>query len=125
MKIRKAYKFRLKPSTVQQKQLERFAGHCRFLWNKVLRLNLDRLQRKQPLMWYFEADFWIKIWKSSVEYAFLKEVPAHCLQQKLKDLDKAFKDAFDKTQPLKRIPIWKERGKDDKKGELIQCGFVK
>lgn len=113
MKIRKAYKFRLKPNKDQLKQLDCFAGHCRFLWNKVLNLNLDRLQKKQPIMWYFEADFWSKIWKSSNEYSFLKEVPAHCLQQKLKDLDKAFRDAFDKTQPLKRLPAWKKRGQHD------------
>jgi len=43
----------------------------------------------------------------------LKEVPAHCLQQKLKDLDKAFKGAFDKNQPLKRIPKFKRRGLSD------------
>lgn len=113
MKIRKAYKFKLKPSTEQQQQLERFAGHCRFLWNKVLNHNLARLKMKLPLMWYHEMDFWSKLWKASDEYAFLKEVPAHCLQQKLKDLDKAFKDAFDKTQPLKRLPTWKKRGHHD------------
>ena len=113
MKIRKAYKFRLKPSTLQQQQFENYAGACRFLWNKVLYLNLDRLKKKQRLIWYHEADFWSKVWKRSKEYGFLKEAPAHCLQQKLKDLNKAFKDAFDKKQPLKRLPRVKKRGLHD------------
>lgn len=113
MIIRKAYKFRLKPSEAQIKQLIAIAGACRFLWNKVLRLNLNRLQEKNCLLWYHEADYWSKLWKSSQEYTFLKEAPAHCLQQKLKDLEKAFKDAFDKTQPLKRLPRMKKRNIND------------
>lgn len=99
MLIKKAYKFRLKPSEQQAKLMHNYAGHCRFLWNKILSLNLYRLEKKQPLIWYHEADYWTKLWKASDEYGFLKEVPAHCLQQKLKDLDRAFKDAFDKTSP--------------------------
>ena len=87
MKIKKAYKFRLKPSNIQYQELNKISGACRFAWNKALSLNLNRLQKKQPLMWYHELDFWSKLWKSSDEYSFLKLIPAHCLQQKLKDLD--------------------------------------
>ena len=113
MKIRKAYKFRLKPNSVQKKQLQEYVGSCRFLWNKVLSLNLERLKNKQPLLWYHEADFWTKCWKASNEYGFLANVPAHCIQQKLKDLNKAFKDAFDRKQPLKKLPRFKKRGRND------------
>ena len=113
MIIRKAYKFRMKPDQEQLTKLQSFAGHCRFVWNKVLALNLKRLEAKQSLIWYHEADFWTKRWKQSDEYHFLKEVPAHCIQQKLKDLNKAFKDGFDKKQPLKRIPRFKRKGAGD------------
>ncbi|MDN3508521.1 MAG: hypothetical protein P0S93_00570, partial [Candidatus Neptunochlamydia sp.] len=77
--------------------MDEYSGHCRFLWNK----------------WYHEADYFSKLWKKSEEYGFLKDAPAHCLQQKMKDLDKAFKDGFDKKQPLKRIPKFKRRGLND------------
>ena len=80
MIIRKAYKFRMKPDQEQLTKLQSFAGHCRFVWNKVLALNLKRLDAKQSLIWYQEADFWTKHWKNSDEYHFLKEVPAHCIQ---------------------------------------------
>lgn len=113
MKIRKAYKFRLKPNAIQEQQLIDIAGSCRFVWNKVLHLNLNRLQNKQRLIGYYEADFWSKLWKSSDKYGFLKVAPAHCLQQKLKDLDKAFKDGFDKSQPLKRLPTVRRLGVHD------------
>lgn len=109
----KAYKFRLKPTAQQREWLARIVGHCRFLWNKVLQINLSRLQQKQFLMWYQEADYWSKLWKASEEYGFLKEAPAHCLQQKLRDLDKAFRDAFDKKQPLKQMPTWRKKGVHD------------
>lgn len=113
MKILKAYRFRLKPTPEQRQQLNEMVGSCRFVWNKVLSMNLERLKNKQHILWYYESDFWSKIWKSSDEYAFLKAVPAHCLQQKLKDLDKAFRNAFDKNQPLKRIPRFKKKGLGD------------
>lgn len=113
MKIRKAFKYRLKPTESQAEMLSHFTGHCRFVWNKVLSLNLARLKEKHALMWYHEADYWSKLWKRSEEYGFLKEAPAHCVQQKLKDLEKAFKDAFDKKQPNKRIPKLRKRGQHD------------
>ena len=113
MKIKKAYRFQLKPSSAQLVQLNHIGGSCRFVWNKVLALNLERLKKKQSLIWYHEADFFSKLWKQSDEYHFLKEIPAHCLQQKLKDLDKAFRDGFDKKQPLKRIPQFKKKNQGD------------
>ena len=50
MKIRKAFKYRLKPTKAQAEKLSQFAGHCRFVWNKVLFLNLARLKEKKPLI---------------------------------------------------------------------------
>lgn len=111
--IRKAFKFRLKVSAEINQKLVLYAGGCRFVWNKALALNLDRLSKKQPILRYDALDFWSKLWKQSDEYGFLKDLPSQVLQQKLMDLDKAFKDAFDKKQPLKRIPVFKRKGQSD------------
>ena len=73
-------------------------------------MNLERLENKQSLLWYNELAFWLTIWKQSDEYSFLKECPSQVLQQKLRDLDRAFKDCFDTSQPLKRAPVFKKRG---------------
>jgi len=97
MIIRKAYKFRMKPDQKQLAKLQSFSGHCRFVWNKVLALNLKRLEENKLLIWYHEADFWTKLWKQSDEYQFLKEVPAHCIQQKLKDLNRKY--SYDTLSP--------------------------
>lgn len=113
MIIRKAYKFRLNTNAEIEQLMAQYAGNCRFLWNKALGLNLYYLENKQPLLWYQELDWFSKLWKKSDEYEFLKLSPAQTLQQTLKQLERAFKDAFDKKQPLKKIPTFKKRGERD------------
>jgi len=76
-------------------------------------MNLERLEKGQNLLWYPEQAFWLKVWKTSEEYGFLKECPSQVLQQKLMDLERAFKDCFDRNQPLKRLPVFKKRGRGD------------
>ena len=111
--VRKAYKVRLKTNQDIEAKLARFCGSARFVWNKCLAMNLERLENKQKILWYQEMAFWLTLWKPSDEYSFLKECPSQVLQQKLKDLERAFKDCFDKNQPLKRTPVFKKRGLND------------
>jgi len=110
MKRRKAFKFRLNMKPELEEKFFQFAGCCRFVWNKALSLNLERLKNKQAIMYYFELDFWSKLWKRSEDYGFLKSCHSQILQQTLKSLELAFKDCFDKKQPLKRLPKFKRRG---------------
>ena len=112
-KIRKAYKVRLKTNIEIEAKLSRFCGSARFLWNKSLAMNLERLASRQPILWYNELAYWLTLWKRSEEYCFLKECPSQVLQQKLRDLERAFRDGFDKSQPLKRIPVFKKKGSGD------------
>ena len=109
MLIRKAYKYKLKTTPDIEQKLVNFSGQTRFVWNKVLALCLSRLDDKQKLLWYNEAAYWLTLWKSSDDFGFLKDCHSQVLQQKLKDLDKAFRDGFDKTQPLKRLPVFKKK----------------
>ena len=113
MKINKAYSYRLKPTAEQTTQFEVYAGHCRFVWNKCWQLSLFRLQNRQKIMYYQEMDFFSKLWKRSDEYGFLKQCPAHCIQQKLRDLERAFRDCFDKSQPGKRLPTKRKKNIHD------------
>jgi putative transposase len=113
MLVRKAYQYRLKTDAEIEQQLFQLAGNCRFLWNKALALNLERLDRQASLLWYGELDWFSKLWKHSEEYHFLSLSPAQTLQQTFKQLERAFKEAFDRTQPLKPIPVFKKRGDKD------------
>ena len=111
--ICKAFKFRLKVTLELSQKLGGFAGEYRFVWNQSLSLNLTRLEQKLPIMCYEELNFWATLWMKTDEYGFLANLPSQVLQQKLKDLDKAFKDGFDKKQSLKRIPKFKKKGMAD------------
>ncbi|WP_112141149.1 helix-turn-helix domain-containing protein [Marinomonas primoryensis] len=114
MIVRKAYKFRLNTTPEIASKMAQFAGNCRFLWNKALAVNLYKLEKKQPLSRYQELDFFSKLWKKSDDYGFLAISPAQTIQQCLRRLDKAFGDAFDKNQPLKRMPTFKKKGEHDR-----------
>lgn len=109
MNIRKAYKFKLKTTSDIEQKFDIFSGQCRFLWNKVLAFNIERLENKQKIFWHYEASFWLTLWKQTDKYGFLKECPRQALEHKLKDLDRAFKDCFDKKQPLKKFPRFKKK----------------
>ena len=110
MLVRKAYKFKLMTNRKLENIFLLFAGHCRFAWNKALSMNLHRLKNKLPIMYYQELDYFSKLWKKSTEYGFLSECPSQSIQHKLKDLEKAFKDCFDKNQPNKKLPKFKKLG---------------
>jgi putative transposase len=112
-KIRKAIRFRLKTNLDTETRLSNFCGSARFLWNKSLAMNLERLEKGHGILWYNEMAFWLKLWKQSDEYAFLKECPSQVLQQKLMDQERSFRDCFDRTQPMKRLPVFKKRGVSD------------
>lgn len=113
MKRLQGYKFKLEPKHKHLDHLNQALGANRFVWNKLLAMNLFRLEIKQPILWYNEMAFFITLWKQSDEYGFLKSAPSQSLQQTAKALERAFKDAFDKNQPNKRIPNFKRLGKNE------------
>lgn len=113
MERRQGYRFRLKPKHKQIASVNNALGTNRFVWNKLLSLNLHRLENKLPLIWYNEMAWLIAFWKKTEECSFLKEAPSQSLQQTAKALDRAFRDAFDKNQPNKRIPRFKRTGRSE------------
>ena len=118
---RKAYKYKLKTTPELEQKLAQIAGCSRFVWNKALGMNLQRLKDKHGLVWYNELAFWITLWKKTEELSFLKECPSQTLQQTLKRLDRAFRDGFDKNQPNKRLPVFKRKW--DANSFLLPQGF--
>jgi len=108
MLIRKAFKYKLKTTPDIEQKCSMMAGCCRLVWNKALALNLHRLENKQSILWYNEMAFWLKFWKSTEVPLFLKESPLSTATQTLKNLDRAFKDAFDKKQSLKHVTPFKK-----------------
>jgi putative transposase len=105
--IRKAYVYRLRFKRPDEaSRLHQYAGCCRFVWNKALALQKERLDAGKRCLSYPELAKKLLAWKE--EHPFLKEVPSQSLQQRLMDLDKALRDAFDKKSP-KRFPVFKKK----------------
>lgn len=112
MLIRKAYKYRLKTKPHHDLKLRQSAGCSRFVWNKALALQKDRLDNKLSCLSYNQLAGLLVEWKKDKDLSFLREIHSQPLQQTLKDLDRAIHDAFDKTSP-KRFPVFKKKGVHD------------
>ena len=108
MIIRRGYRFQLKTTGHQADQLSRFAGCCRLVWNKILALQKEKLSYGDKVVRYAEATAKLVVWKQ--DQPFLKEVHSQALQQSLKDLDQALKNAFEKTHGF---PKFKKKGEHD------------
>ena len=94
MQIRKGYKYRLKTNRGVEAQFVRFAGACRFIWNKILSINEHRYFAGVPRLSYAQACELLAWWKQSEEYGWLSQVHSQVLQQCLKDLDRAYTHCF-------------------------------
>jgi len=106
MKRLQAYKFRLKTNGHQSRQMSRFAGSCRFVFNHALAWQNDQYQADQSFKFsYVTMANQLPEWKS--QYAWLKDSPSQALQQSLKDLERSFKSFFAKRADF---PKFKKKG---------------
>jgi putative transposase len=100
-----AYPYELMPSGDQQRDMRRFAGSCRFVFNKALALETANHAAGNKFIGYVEMANLLPAWK--VEFAWLGEAPSQALQQALKNLDRAFTTFFEKRA---EYPRFKKRG---------------
>src|SRR5262250_895023 len=95
MQIRKGYKYRLKTPCSTRAQFVRWAGACRFVWNKILAINEARYLAGAPRLSYHDAAGLLTLWKQSEEYGWLTSVHSQVLQQCLIDLERAYTNLFE------------------------------
>lgn len=112
MIVRKAYKFRLKTKPKHLRMFAQFAGCCRLVWNKALAFQKQRLDTNSACLAYAKLTSELTKWKQLEGLGFLNHVHSQILQQTLKNLSQALKEAFDKTNP-KQFPRFKKKGKQD------------
>ena len=110
MLIRKAFKYRLEPTTEQVERLRVLCGHARFVWNQGLRHCLSELEAGNKVPGAFELNKLVTQWKKNEETQWLTEAYTDNLQQKLKDLHTAWMRYFDKSLNAER-PKFKKKGK--------------
>ncbi len=110
MKRLQAYKFQLKPKAEQESLMRRFAGCCRFLWNKALALEKEAYEADGKRLGYNVLAGKLTVWKKEESSTFLSEAHSQILQQSLKDLDRAYKNFFAKRADF---PRFKKKGVHD------------
>lgn len=105
-----AYKYELMPNGEQQRQLRRFAGACRFVFNKALAIQKENHEAGGKFIGYVAMAKQLTEWRNSTETTWLKDAPVHPLQHALKDLEKAHKNFFTKRADF---PRFKKKGMGD------------
>jgi putative transposase len=89
---RQGFKFALRPNGEQARNMQQFAGACRFVYNAALELQSSRYQDGGKHLTY--AALCRELTECRTEYPWLADVPVHALQQSLKDLCRAFTNFF-------------------------------
>ncbi len=105
-----AFKYELMPTGEQQRQMRRFAGSCRFVFNKALALQKERYERGEKKLGYAGLCKELTGWRNGVETPWLSDAPIHPLQQTLKDLERAYANFFAKRADF---PRFKKKGLSD------------
>lgn len=76
--------------------MRRFAGACRFVFNRALALQNENHESRNKYIPYTKMTSWLIGWKAEQETQWLKEAPSQPLQQSLKDLERGYKNFFQK-----------------------------
>lgn len=90
--------------------MHRFAGSCRFVFNRALALQKERHERGEKKLGYAGMCRLLTGWRNSAETEWLGDAPVHPLQQTLKDLERAYINFFARRADF---PRFKKKGQGD------------
>ena len=96
------------PTGEQQRDMGCYAGSCRFVYNKALALQKTNYEAGGKFVGYVAMANLLPEWKK--EFPWLKESPSQALQHALKNLERAYKNFFEKRADF---PRFKRKGKGD------------
>lgn len=103
-----AYKFELRPDGAQRRLMRGFAGSCRYVYNRALALQKERYERGEKKLGYAGLCKELTAWRR--EAMWLTAAHSQILQQALKDLERAYRNFFDKRAAF---PRFKKKGRRD------------
>jgi putative transposase len=105
-----AFKYELKVTGEQQRNMRRFAGSCRFVFNKALALQQARRLAGEKKLGYAGLCKELTQWRNSKATSWLSDGPVHTQQQSLKDLERAYANFFEGRAAY---PRFKKKGVSD------------
>ena len=91
-----AYKYELMPTGQQQRDMRRFAGSCRFVFNKALALQKARYERGEKKLGYAGLCKLLTEWHHSAENAVFSQLPIRQF---------TFIDGTEQRRFLSQLPI--------------------
>ena len=111
MRRLQAFKYELNPNGDQQRQLRRFAGSCRFVFNAALALQKLRHEQGEKKLGYAGLCRQLTEWRHNADTAWLADAPVHPLQQALKDLERAYGNFFARRADF---PRFRKKGRHER-----------
>ena len=135
--MKRAYKYKIKPTKKQQRQLLQAFGCARFIYNWGLDKKTKAWTNEHKQISYFELAKEVTELKKTEEYKWLKEVSSDSLQQSLRNLDNAYTRFFKAKKGFPKFKS-KKNSKDtvryvmgidfdfnNWKVKVPKCGWVK
>jgi putative transposase len=106
MIVRKAFRYHIYPTAEQEQALGVQFGHARFIWNWALALRKATYKEIGNGIGYYELKRQATALKHQAETQWLQEGDSQVLQAKLEDLERAYKNFFQKRA---RFPRFKSK----------------
>lgn len=112
MLIKRAFKFKLKPTSTHREKFLQFSGARRWVFNRGLDQKKKAFETTGKSPTYFEQNKELTLLKYMPETSWLNEVHSQILQQGLKDLDRSFQYFFKRVRKKEKpgYPKFKKKG---------------
>ena len=108
MSIR-AFRFQLRPKPGTAHALRRFAGACRWVWNRAIGEQQRLRAAGEKFSGYAVMCRWLTVWRNDPDTAWLAETPVQAQQQTLKRLEASYRRFFEGQGGY---PRFRGRGQD-------------
>jgi putative transposase len=92
--VTRSYRIRAYPNGAQRRLLDRWFGAVRWLWNTALAIRSEAYRECGLNLTGNDISRWLTQWKRTEGHEWLRQVPATCLTQCLRDQDAAFRNFF-------------------------------
>lgn len=116
--MNKGIRFRAYPNKGQKNLINQTVGCCRLIYNKGLAMRKDGFAAGQKVS-YVQTSAMLTDLKRQADFGFLRDVDSIALQQSLRDLDRSFKNFFEKRA---RHPQFKSKHNNHQSYRTINQG---
>jgi len=99
----KAFRYRIYPTAEQEQALAVQFGHARFIWNWALAVRRAAYKETGKGIGYYELKRRATALKNQAGTEWLKEAHSQVLQAKIQDLERAYKNFFEKRAKFPRF----------------------